>query len=275
MGTPLVSVVMATFNEPAIYINASIQSILGQSYPNFELIIVDDSTQKDTVCAIDRFADRNSRIRLIRHKERMGFVNALNEGLKVAHGEYIARMDGDDIALPDRLEKQVSYLEQHRKVMVLGGAMNIIDGKGLITSERKYPQSGVKLHLWTIFRNPLAHPTVMFRSSLVKEGFYYDKTQKKAEDIELWLRLKRHGYCMENLSDKLINYRVVGNLALKRNREQWQYNFRARRKNFTWRNPLFSLFSIGISWVYIHISTRIIEVIYKNENRKRMSKIEI
>lgn len=267
MDYPLVSVVMATFNEPVEYISASIKSILEQTYSNLELIIVDDSTRQDTVVAINNFAIQDSRVHVIRHKERIGFVNALNEGLRVALGKYIARMDGDDIALPNRLKCEVDYLETHKKVAVLGGAMNIINETGLITSERRYPLSGIKLHLWAMFRNPLAHPTVIFRSELVKKGFHYDTAQKKAEDIELWLRLKKNGFHIENLPDKLLNYRVVGNLAQKRNKEQWKYNYIARRKNFSFHTPLFSLCSVLISWLYIHIPTNIIRKIYKVENK--------
>lgn len=267
MDSPLVSVVMATFNEPVEYISASIGSILVQSYPYWELIIADDSTCQDTKTTIDNFVSQDNRIRLIRHNKRMGFVQALNEGLKAARGKYIARMDGDDIALPDRLKCEVDYLEAHKKVMVLGGAMNIINETGTITSERRYPLSGLKLHLWAIFRNPLAHPTVMFRTELVRRGILYDTTQKKAEDIELWLRLKKKGFRIENLPDKLLNYRVVGNLAKKRNKEQWKYNFLARRKNVSCHTPLFSFCSVLISWIYIHIPANIVGKIYKAENR--------
>ena len=267
MDSPLVSIVMATFNEPVEYISASIESILGQNYSDWELIIADDSTNQDTKTAIDNFVSQDARIRLIRHEKRMGFVQALNEGLKAARGKYIARMDGDDIALPDRLKCEVDYLEAHKNVMVLGGAMNIINETGAIMSERRYPLSGLKLHLWAIFRNPLAHPTVMFRSELVRKGILYDTTQKKAEDIESWLRLKKKKYRIENVPDKLLNYRVVGNLAQKRNKEQWKYNYLARRKNFSWHTPLFSLCSILISWIYIHIPTNVVSKIYKAENR--------
>lgn len=268
---PLVSVVMATFNEPTEFIKSSINSILCQTYSNLELIIVDDSTNKDTIKIIDNSAQSDKRITIIREKERMGFVKALNIGLKSSKGVYIARMDGDDISMPDRLEKEVKYLETHKDVDIIGGAMNIINEYGKITSERFYPLGGLKLHFWSILRNPLAHPTVMFRSLIVKQGFLYDEDQKKAEDIELWLRLKRNGFKIKNMSDKLLNYRVVGNLALKRNKEQWIYNYKARKKNLSLKYPLFSILTIIVSFLFTITPNTIVKRVYKRENSKKNS----
>lgn len=268
MDKPLVSVVMATFNEPEMYITMAIRSVLNQTYTNLELIIADDSTRKETIEVIDRFVESDDRIILIRKAERMGFVSALNEGLKISHGKYVARMDGDDISLEDRLQCQVSYMEQHPNIDILGGAMNIMDKSGNIISSRSYPINGVKLYLWTIARNPIAHPTVMFRNTILHDGLLYDVNQKKAEDIEFWLRLKRKGYRLENMSQKLLNYRVEGDLSLKRTRNQWIYNNKARWKNFSWSFPLFSLASVVISSIYIMIPQRIIREIYKRENNK-------
>ena len=104
---PLVSVIMATFNEQERFIKESIDSILGQTYQNLELLIADDSTNNDTIRVIDDFARRDNRVKVIRKESRMGFVKALNIALKEAKGEYIARMDGDDVALPDRFKKQI------------------------------------------------------------------------------------------------------------------------------------------------------------------------
>ena len=266
MDNPLVSVVLATYNEPQEFIAASINSVVKQTYSNWELIIVDDSTNEYSIQIINDFAQNDNRIKIIRQEERMGFVKALNIGLKFSHGKYIARMDGDDVASPDRFEKEVDFLQKHQDVDVIGGAMNIINENGTIVAERNYPLGGYKLHLWSVFRNPLAHPTVMFRNSIVQNGFLYNEKQKKAEDIEFWLRLKKNKYKIQNLPDKILNYRVVGNIALKRNREQWIYNFKARKSNFCWRYPIFIILSVGISFLFILIPNKIVEAVYRREN---------
>lgn len=102
----LVSVVMATFNEPVEMIEGAIGSILNQTYQNIELLIFDDSTKPDTIASIDKIALSDARVSVHRFSERKGFVESLNEGLKLAKGEYIARMDGDDFSLPERIKKR-------------------------------------------------------------------------------------------------------------------------------------------------------------------------
>lgn len=267
MSTPLVSVIMATYNEPKEYIEQAIKSILTQTYRNFELIILDDSTNKDTRDAIDNLKSSDKRVVVIRKDQRMGFVHALNEGLRLANGEFIARMDGDDISLPTRLEIQVKYLSENLDVDILGGGMNIIDELGNQISERAYPSKGLKLHLFSIFRNPLAHPTVMIRKSRLGD-FRYDESFNKAEDLELWMRLRNRGAQINNLYDKLINYRVINNMGNKRNNSNFKASFRARKKNFNVNFIIFDTISIIMSFIYSIIPISLISFIYSLENNK-------
>jgi glycosyltransferase involved in cell wall biosynthesis len=263
---PLISVVMAVFNESPEYIILSINSILNQTLSDFELLLIDDSTSADTISAIDTLTKLDSRIQLLRGQEHFGFVKALNIGLRQAQGKYIARMDGDDISLPKRFELQVAFLENNPDVAVVGGSMNIINETGKVTSHRSYATSFPKVILFTLMRNPLAHPTVMFRKEIVEKGFYYDETFLKAEDLELWLRLINHGYKISNVPDTLLSYRVDGDLAHKRIGENFTYNYKARKKNFSWRIPLWNIVSIVIAKIYTILPGRIINVVYKKEN---------
>ena len=139
-NTPLVSVVMATFNEPQDIIKKSIESIINQTYSNFELIIIDDSNSLETRNVIDSFSS-DSRVKIIREDERIGFVKSLNIGLRLSQGLFIARMDGDDISVLNRLELQIAYLNEHPTISVVGGSFNIIDSNDKIISKRKYPVS--------------------------------------------------------------------------------------------------------------------------------------
>lgn len=264
--TPLVSVVMATFNEKPDMVGKAIESILSQTYQNFELFVLDDSTAEETKRKIDSYSN-DSRVKVVREPTRMGFVPALNKGLKLASGRYIARMDGDDISLPERFAKQVAYLEGNADVAVLGGQIDIIDENDVVTSERKYPVGKKKILRYEIFRCPLAHPTVMFRRELVEEGFLYDESLKRAEDLNLWLSIQRAGYRIENLTDKFLNYRVCKSLAQKRGREQWKNNFRIRVRNFNLKNPFFSLESVFVSFCYLLIPNFLFAIYYKRENK--------
>jgi glycosyltransferase involved in cell wall biosynthesis len=257
---------MATFNEPPIFIVQAVQSILNQSLDDFELLLIDDSTNTDTIAAIDTLVKSDSRIQLIRGQERFGFVKGLNIGLKQARGKYIARMDGDDVSRLNRFELQVAFLENNPDIAVVGGTMDIINKAGKITSHRNYATTFSQVILFTLMRNPLAHPTVMFRREVVEKGFYYDETFLKAEDLELWLRLINSGYKISNVPDTLLSYRVDGNLAHKRIGENFAYNYKARKKNFSWRMPLWNLVSILISKIYTIIPRRIVNSVYKKEN---------
>lgn len=267
MENPMVSVLMATFNEPIDYIKASIESILNQTYTNFEFIISDDSTNLDTINAINSYAN-DERVIIIRSNSRMGFVRALNEGLKIAKGQFIVRMDGDDISLKDRFEKQLEYLNSHKEIDILGGNMLIINESGTIISQRKYPTRGILLHLNSIFRSPVAHPTVMFRRSILDNHFYYDESFKKAEDTEFWFRLRNNGFVIANLPYNLLNFRISGDLAKKRNVEHFSYNFKARNKNFSWKYCYVDIPSIIATKLYLAIPKKFISFYYSIENKK-------
>ena len=263
---PLVSVVMATFNEPPDMVGKAIESILNQTYSNIELFILDDSTNELTRKKIDSY-NIDVRVKVIRDTKRMGFVPALNKGLSLSNGKYIARMDGDDISLPERFEKQVSFLEENSDVFVLGGQINIIDENDVITSERKYPTGKRNIIRYEIFRCPIAHPTVMFRHSLIENGFCYDESLKRAEDLNLWLSIQKSGYRIENLFDKLLNYRVCGSLAQKRGREQWKNNYEIRKRNFNKKYFFFSLASCFVAFCYLLIPNFLFNIYYKRENK--------
>lgn len=264
---PLVTVVMATFNESAVIIRKSIESILSQTLSNFELLIIDDSTKDETKKVIDDLS-ADPRIRIIRGKKRIGFAKGLNLGFNQAKGKYIARMDGDDISMKNRLELQVNYLNKHPKVSVLGGSMYIIDESDEIISFRKYPTSKFMFRVLSTYRTPLAHPTVMLRQECVARGFYYDESFFRAEDLELWLRLQKNGFVLANMKNTLLNYRVCGDLSNKRTNDHWLYNHKARVKNFSIRNPLFSIISIFVSFTYTIMPNFIIKAFYRKENKK-------
>jgi glycosyltransferase involved in cell wall biosynthesis len=265
---PIVSVILATFNEPKGLILESIDSILNQSLKDLELLIVDDSTNNETKTAIDQRSQSDERIKVHRSNKVRGFAKSLNIGLKNARGKYIARMDADDIALRPRLDIQVKFLEENPKYSLLGGSMNIIDENGKIISKRDYPRSSLGLKLWTILRNPMAHPTVMMRRSIIDNGYFYDEEFPKAEDLELWLRLMRNNFKIYNLRDVLVNYRIIGNLSTKRVGENFIYNYKARCKNFSWRSPFSGLISLFIAKIYTLLPKYVVSRAYSLRKKK-------
>lgn len=263
---PLISVIMATFNEKPKFITESIQSILDQTYSNFEFIILDDSTNDDTKTAIDKLASRDSRIKIIRKDERMGFVPALNEGLRLAKGDFIARMDGDDISYPYRFQMQIDYLREHPEIDILGGALDIIDEKSNVSSHRIYPMQGLSLKFYTILRDPIAHPTVMIRKERLKK-WQYDESYKRGEDIELWLRLRNKGAQMSNLQKPLLKYRVIPNMETKRDSYHFKYVYKARLNNFNWKYCGFDIPSLIAAYMYQRLPVSLVRLVYGKENK--------
>lgn len=267
-NSPLVSVVMASFNEDPEMIGKSISSILNQTYKNFELLIFDDSTKQGTKDKIDSFTT-DRRVKVFRFPERVGFVKSLNKGLEAARGKYIARMDGDDISLPIRFEKEVRFLEKYKDIAVVGGQINIMDETDNITSTRTYPLGGLKLYLFSCARNPLAHPTIMMRRALVDRGFRYDENLKMSEDLDFWLRLLNAGYHIANLSDVVLNYRVQSNFTEKRSSDtQREYMADVRKKNFDSHHLFHSVLSNVSGWMFTHVPVGAINKLYKKENNQ-------
>ena len=260
---PILTVILVAFNEPKKLINKAIDSILKQSFSDFEFLIVNESSNKETTNAIQEKSSSDKRIKVIKTDKVGSFSKSLNHGLKNAKGIYIARMDPDDIADKLRFEIQINFLENNPKYSVVGSAMRIINSDDKIISTRSYPSNSLPLKIWTLFRNPIAHPTVMFRKSIVDKGLFYDENFPKAEDLEFWLRLMKNNFKFYNLKSYLLNYRLVGTYSDKRFGDNFKYNLKARKKNFSLKDPLFSGISLVFAKLYTLIPRNIMEIMYR------------
>ena len=203
MKKELVSVVMPVCDEQQ-YLKQAIESILHQTYDNLELIIVDSSTDHMSVKTLAGLY--GERVRYF-YLEKQGIGAALNYGIARARGTYLARMDADDIAYPERLEKQVRFLEQNPSVGVLGTGWHWIDknGKCIATPDVTETQEALKAKL--LFHCPIRHPSVMFRKGVFEKGWKYDE-RKTAEDYDLWTRLILHTE-IANPQEQLLGDRTV------------------------------------------------------------------
>jgi len=200
MGRPLVSVILSVYNG-APYLKEAIDSILDQTFTDFEFIIVDDGSTDETPKILDEFTD----VRIIRleNTKNLGLVRSLNSALDIAKGELIARMDADDISLPERFAKQVAFLEKHSQIGVLGTAISQVDKRGRRISVL-VPPIHHEIILWQmLFGCPIFHPTVMMRRKVLTTIGYYDVNFTHIEDIDLWSRLLLNGTRFANLSEAL------------------------------------------------------------------------
>lgn len=190
------------------YLEEAIKSVLGQTFSDFTLLVIDDGSSDQTAEVVTAFAESDSRVNLV-SCDGSGLIDALNQGLNLSTSPFIARMDADDVSMPARFERQISYLRTHSDVDVVGCWTELIDQKGqLLGTITEYPGSPTEL-LHDLFsnKNPLAHPTVMMRGDKVKTLGGYRKALEAAEDFDLWLRVAETGK-LANLAEPLLRYRL-------------------------------------------------------------------
>jgi len=201
---PLVTVLMSVFNGET-YLKKAIDSILKQSYSDFEFLIINDGSSDKTAEILEHEAKRDSRIKVI-DQDNQGLVASLNYGLKKACGQLIARIDADDIAYPHRLEKQVAYMAEHPDLLALGSAITLIDDQGRTLKQIDYPTGTQEVRSAMMLGSKLAHPAVIMRREQVLQIGAYREACRHAEDYDLWLRLLELGE-IDNLKEPLLYYR--------------------------------------------------------------------
>lgn len=197
-----VSVVLPVYNVAA-YIQDTIQSILNQTFSDFELLLLDDCSTDDTVARIQAITD--PRVRLIRNERNLGRAGTDNAALQHVRGEYVAKMDGDDLCHPERLARQVAHLDQHPEVNVVGGWMQNF---GNDTYLNQYPAEPADARVFTLFGLPVGNPSVMLRTRLLREeGMHYDATLRQTEDYDFFARYLER-LVVATLPIALIQYRT-------------------------------------------------------------------
>lgn len=227
---PLVTVLMTAYNAEK-FIDKAIASIIYQTYKNLEIIIVDDGSTDNTPKIIEYFKNLDQRIRVIRLKKNKGPSLASNIGLKIAKGEYIARLDADDIALPDRIEKQVKFLLKNPEVAVVGGQCILINEKDRVIGEKKFPLRHNEIYKALFNINPIQHPSCLINRKLLPNEIVYHKNHYVlAHDLELIFELRQFGK-LANLDEKVIYYRQYPNsLSLRNPKETFKATFAVRQK---------------------------------------------
>lgn len=220
---PDVSVLMGVYyrRENLNLLQRSIQSVLGQSFSNFEFLICDDGSSKAARACVRMFAEKDSRVRIIERNDLFSLSAKLNACLRAARGSFIARMDDDDFAHADRFEKQVAYLSEHLKIDFIGSNVNL-SRDGEIIGIRQLPeQPQIRDFLFT---QPFVHPALMFRREAlhIVGGYSENKSCRKCEDYDLLLRLYENGCRGANLQECLLDYTVPNTAKGSRTmRDRW------------------------------------------------------
>lgn len=210
-----VSVILPVFNCEN-YILDSIESILNQSFKEFELIIVNDCSTDNTLSIIQSIKD--DRIILINNDSNLGIVKSLNKAISIAKGKYIARMDADDLCVENRLQEQLNIFKENPNIDIVGTSYFEIDKDENIINRVILPQNDWEIKTTLLVKNCILHPSVMVKSEILKKNNYLEE-YKHAEDFELWIRLIK--YCkFYNIPTPLVKYRITGdNVTIKANKK--------------------------------------------------------
>lgn len=220
----MISIIMSTYKEDENLLREAIESILSQTYRNFEFIIILDNPKNELhKKVIQLYAEQDERIRFYSNNSNMGLTASLNRGLSLARGEYICRMDADDVSLPSRLEKQIVYLETNHFDLI-GGITQMIDEKGnTIYSIKNIPTDYEKIKKVLRYGQCIAHPTWLGKKSVfMKLGGY--RNMPLCEDYDFTLRAVLSGFKVSNLNETVLKYRMTSNSISRSNLyEQYLY----------------------------------------------------
>lgn len=246
MEGPIISVIMGVYNQrDEDVLTKAVQSILQQTFQNFEFIIWDDGSDTDEAMIIKKLARLDERIVIAGKEENRGLAFSLNECIKLAKGKYIARMDADDVSLPERLRKQYEFLEKHTEYGWCGTNTELFDENG-VWGYRKMP---VEPRIKDYYHySPYIHPSVMFRALLFDEnqGYLDSKETLRCEDYEIFMNLLQRGQKGYNLQETLFKYRENRSSYQKR-----KIRFRINEAKTRYRNykKMGKLFPIG--WIFV------------------------
>lgn len=203
---PAISIVMSVYNAEQ-FLEEAIQSVLNQTFKDFEFIIINDGSNDGSLQIIENYKDRDRRIVLV-SRENRGLIESLNEGLSMAQGKYIARMDADDISLPLRLEKQFDFMEKNQDIGLSGTWIEAFNETGLRQIGR-YPYGNEMIKAELLFSSPFAHPSVIMRRGVLDEyHLSYNRDYPHAEDYELWYQCSKVTQ-LANIPHVLLRYRVL------------------------------------------------------------------
>lgn len=229
MKTLKISVVMPAFNSEKT-IRRAIDSILNQTFEDFELIVVNDNSTDGTKDIVKKYIKRNKNVRLINNKTQMGVSGSLNKGFKYSNAQLIARMDADDYSDPRRLELQYETLNKNPKVAVVGADMKIVNEQGKLIFTRKYPTKSKDLKKVMFRYSPFAHPVVLMKKDVFEKCGGYDMDLKLCEDVDLWFRIGKD-YDFASIPKYLLIYsQTMSSNTNKKLKNQEIMNLRIRLK---------------------------------------------
>ncbi len=224
-----ISVLMSVYkSEKEAYLNKALQSVWDdQTLKPDEIVLIEDGYLGDTLYGViaswkEKLGDK---LIILQNKNNVGLTKSLNRGLKFVKGTYIARMDSDDISMPQRFEKQAKFLDDNKDIAVVGGYLQEFNSSCSNLNVRKYPLTPEKVIRYIHKASPLAHPTVMMRREIFENGVTYDERYRTSQDIALWFEVLSKGYRIANLNVVTLKFRRDNGIYKRRSREKAKNEF--------------------------------------------------
>lgn len=217
-----ISVLMSVYkSEKPVYLDRALQSVWDdQTLKPIQIVLVEDGPLgKELRTVVKQWKEKlGNTLTVLLNEQNIGLTKSLNKGIAVVKGELIARMDSDDISMPERFELQEKYLEEHSDIDIIGGSLREFDDKNPELRVRHYPLSHEDAVEYMCKASPLAHPTVMMRKKMFDEGLRYNEKYRMSQDIALWYDAVLAGYKMANVPEITINFRSQGDVFKRRSR---------------------------------------------------------
>lgn len=271
-----ISVIMAVYNAEK-YLAAAVDSILGQTYSDFELILVNDKSSDTSDSILRAYAAQDSRIVLLENEENMGLTKSLNRGLAVAKGEYIARMDADDISVPDRFEKQVAFLDSHPDYSFVSCIGRYIDENGNPEQLRLFPETNEEIYAMMPKVDAVMHPGVMFRREDIAKIGNYCEDFRVVQDYDLWFRGMAAGYKFYNIQEPLVLFRRNESYNTRKSKAYRMVDFQVRKKGYKINKvPLhkrvYLIVPLALAYIPPKVMDKLFYVLKKFDPRNRAAK---
>ncbi|MBQ2244450.1 MAG: glycosyltransferase [Oscillospiraceae bacterium] len=226
-----ISVVMAAFNAEK-YLREAMDSILAQTYGDLELIVLDDKSTDGSLQILKEYAAADPRVVVLENEQNMGLTKSLNKGLAVAKGEYIARMDADDISVPDRFAKQVAFLDSHPDYSFVSCIGRYIDEEGREEQLRLFPETHEEICAMMPKVDAVMHPGVMFRREDIARIGNYCEDFRVVQDYDLWFRGMAAGYKFYNIQEPLVLFRRNDSYNTRKSKAYRLVDYRVRKKGY-------------------------------------------
>lgn len=271
-----ISVIMSVYNAEK-YLAEAMDSILSQTYPDFELIVINDKATDRSDEILEGYARKDSRVIVLKNEQNIGLTKSLNRGLAIAKGEYIARMDADDICVPERFEKQVAFLNAHPDYSFVSCIGRYIDENGNAEQLRLFPETNEEIYAMMPKVDAVMHPGVMFRREDIAKIGNYCEDFRVVQDYDLWFRGMAAGYKFYNIQEPLVLFRRNESYNTRKSKAYRLVDFQVRKKGckinkVPFHKRVYLLVPLALAYIPPKVMDKLFYVLKKFDPRNRASK---